>query len=338
MKKLSLFVLLLSFAGLHAQKGPEGILFTSLQDATTITQAYMAPITKGLTYSLSNNWYHTAKVHKKFGFDISLIANASFPSSSDEFFTVTNLKSINQPTGILTSATLVGPENGGSSATVTFQENGITYNDTFTMPGGIKESLPTNAIPSTAIQANLGLPWQFEASIRFTPKVGSENVKGDLLGFGLKKEITDWFGPIEKTPLHVSLLAAYTNMNVSYLINDNNPNDGIDISSGSAVKLRSNSYTFQALASLNFPIFNIYGGVGYNSGSTTFKMLGKYTISYTTTANQRTITDPLNLNFDAGGFNTTIGARLSLGFFKLFGSYTIQEYNTLNAGIAFSFR
>ncbi|MGG8495492.1 DUF6588 family protein [Tenacibaculum sp. TC6] len=341
MKKLSLFILLLSFTGLYAQNGPEGILFSNLQDANTLTQAYMNPAMKGLIYGMNNSWYHTAKVHKKFGFDISIAVNASMVPSKDEMFSVTNLNSITQPgrpPGHLTSATVAGSENDGSLATVTFQENGITYTGTFNMPGGIKESLPLNAIPSPTIQASLGLPWQFEASLRFVPKVGSEDVKGDLFGFGLKKEITDWFGPLGKTPLHVSLLAAYTNMNVNYQINDDDPNDNIAISPDSAAKLRLNSYTFQALASLNFPVFNIYGGVGYNSGNSTLKMLGTYTISYNASINQRTITDPLNLNFDAGGFNATIGARLSLGFFKLFGSYTVQEYNTLNAGIAFSFR
>jgi hypothetical protein len=34
----------------------------------------------------------------------------------------------------------------------------------------------------------------------------------------------------------------------------------------------------------------------------------------------------------------TIGARLSLGFFKIYGSYALQEYNTANLGIAFSLR
>ena len=49
-------------------------------------------------------------------------------------------------------------------------------------------------------------------------------------------------------------------------------------------------------------------------------------------------TNPLSLSSSSGSFNTTLGARLSLGFFKIFGSYTLQEYNSVNAGIAFSFR
>ena len=92
----------------------------------------------------------------------------------------------------------------------------------------------------------------------------------------------------------------------------------------------------QAIASLNFPIINIYGGIGYGSGESTLKMLGDYTLRYG--IRSRTISDPINSKFNASGMRTTLGTRLSLGFFKIFGSYTLQEYNTANLGIAFSFR
>lgn len=73
-------------------------------------------------------------------------------------------------------------------------------------------------------------------------------------------------------------------------------------------------------------------------------MLGTYNLEYDTgqpapnDTVTETVVDPLNLDFNANGFKTTVGARLSLGFFKIFGSYTLQEYNTVNAGIALSFR
>ena len=44
------------------------------------------------------------------------------------------------------------------------------------------------------------------------------------------------------------------------------------------------------------------------------------------------------LDFESSGFRTTLGARLSLGFFKIFADYTLQEYNALSLGIAFSVR
>lgn len=339
MKKITLsLITLLAFTfNTKAQNGPEGILFADSEDTNRLTNAYMKPAMKGLIYGMNNGWYHTAKVHKKFGFDISIGFSGSIIPSKDEIFSLSNLKSINLPTGNLTSATVAGSEDDGSNATVTFEENGITYTGTFSMPGGVKESLPLNAVPTPAIQASLGLPFKSDIIVRFVPKVGSDDVKGNLFGIGLKKEITSWFGPLDKLPLHVSLLAAYTTMGVDYTITDEDSSDNIDIQNGK-VNFDLNSYTVQAIASLNFPFINIYGGVGYTGGSSTLDMTGTYTLSYNASLNQRTLTNPLDLDFNANGFNATIGTRLSLGFFKIFGSYTMQEYNSVNAGIAFSFR
>ena len=50
------------------------------------------------------------------------------------------------------------------------------------------------------------------------------------------------------------------------------------------------------------------------------------------------ITDPIDLEFEADGFRGTIGTRLNLAWFKIFADYTLQEYNTATVGIAFSFR
>ncbi|TDQ30155.1 DUF6588 family protein [Tenacibaculum caenipelagi] len=337
-KSLLLILSVITFTlKINAQNGPEGILFADSEDTNRLTNAYMAPAMKGLIYGMNNGWYHTAKVHKKFGFDISIGFNGSMVPSKDEMFSLSNLKSINQPTGNITSATVAGSENDGSLATVTFQENGITYTGTFEMPGGIKEDLPLNAVPAPAIQASMGLPFKTDVILRFVPKVGSDDVKGGLFGIGLKKEITDWFGPLDKTPLHVSLLATYTNMGVDYTITDEDPGDNIDIQNGK-VDFDLNSYTVQAIASLNFPVINVYGGVGYTGGSSSLDMSGTYTLSYNGSLNQRTLTDPLNLDSNASGFKATVGTRLSVGFFKLFADYTLQEYNAFNAGIAFSFR
>ncbi|TXD48086.1 DUF6588 family protein [Polaribacter sp. IC073] len=314
----------------NAQDGFEGYLLADENDRGKLINAYINPAMKGLIYGMNNGWYHTAKVHKPFGFDISIGLNASLVPEEDEMFTLSGLTSIN--TGSITAATVAGSEDTTPLTAVNFTEGGVNYITTFDAPGGVKESLPLSAVPAPAVQLNVGLPAKFEVSLRFVPKVGSDDVKGDLFGIGLKKEITDWFGPIGKTPLHVSLLAAYTTMNVDYNITDNG---NVNVTDGLA-EFKLNSYTVQAIASLNFPIINLYGGLGYGSGSSTLKMLGKYELNYA--GQTREINDPINSKFDASGFRSTIGARLSLGFFKIFGSYTLQEYNTANLGIAISIR
>lgn len=335
MKKSILFFLGLSALtfSAKAQDGFEGYLLADKNDRGKLIEAYISPAMKGLIYGMNNGWYHTAKVHKTLGFDISIGLNASLVPEENEIFTLSGLTSINQATGSsITAATVAGSEDNMPLTTINFIEGGETYSTTFNAPGGIKENLPLNAIPAPAIQINLGLPADFEISLRLVPEVGSGDVKGNLLGVGLKKEITDWFGPISKTPLHVSLLAAYTTMSVEYEIQGN---EDISVENGLA-EFKLNSYTVQAIASLNFPVINLYGGIGYGSGNSTLKMLGDYKLSYGPLS--RTITDPINSKFDAGSFRTTIGARLSLGFFKIYGSYSLQEYSTANLGVAISIR
>jgi len=320
--------------------GLEAILLAA-DDAEKLVGAYIEPAMTGLIFGMNNGWYHTAKVHKLFGFDISIGLNASVVPSSSEVFRFAELGlSANTTSTSAIGATVAGPNNLEAPVTFSGTVQGQTVSATFLMPGGVQDDLPLNAVPTPAVQFGMGFPWKLDAMIRFVPEVGSDNVKGNLLGIGLKKEITDWFGPMEKTPLHVSLMAGYTTMSVDYDIQAESSIAG----TGQRAEFDLNSYTVEAIASLNFPVINIYGGIGYNGGNSDLRMLGTYQLVYDTglPAPNDTVTqtevDPVNLSFDASGFKTTLGVRLSLGFFKIFGSYTLQEFNTFNGGIAFSFR
>ena len=343
MRKLLLVlvgVFALTFQTKAQNDGFEAILLAGA-DAEKLTEAYISPAMNGLIYGMNNGWYHTAKVHKLFGFDISIGLNASIVPSKDEIFSFASIGlSSNISSSSLIGATVAGSENLEAPVTFSGTVQGQNVTTTFNMPGGVKESLPINAIPTPSVQFSMGLPWKMDAMVRLVPEVGSDDVKGNLIGIGLKKEITSWFGPMEKTPLHVSLLASYTSMNVDYDIQNESSISGTN----QRAEFKLNSYNVEAIASLNFPIINIFGGIGYSSGNSELNMLGTYNLEYDTgqaapnDTVTETVVDPLNLDFNASGLKTTVGARLSLGFFKIFGSYTLQEYNTINAGIAFSFR
>ncbi len=316
-----------------AQDGMEAILLADQADANKLLKAYINPAMKGLIYGMNSGWYHTAKVHKTLGFDITIGLNASIVPSEDELFRFADLNLTSVTSASATAATVAGPKIN-PLVTVNSTFNGTPITATFNMPEGVKEDLPLNAVPTPAVQFNLGLPGKFEAMLRLVPKVGSEDVKGNLFGLGLKKEITSWFGPMEKTPLHVSLLAAFTSMNVDYDLQRESSING----SNQAAEFKLNAYTVQAIASLNFPVINFYGGFGYSSGNSSLKMLGTYNLDYNGGAITRTISNPIDQDFDASGFRSTLGARLSLGFLKIFADYTLQEYNTITAGIAISIR
>lgn len=353
MKKIItlLSIALLSNLSVKGQIIQQDIDISNLvNDTEKIANEYFSPAFKGFIYSMNNGWYHTAKVHKKFGFDITIGASASIIPTKDEIFNIGALNLTNTANEQVSVDIENTPTIGGSNSdnietatvthTITENFNGTDYSYTthFELPGGVKDDLPLNAVPAPSLQIALGLPYKFEIIGRIVPEVGTDDVRGNILGLGLKKEITSIFGPMEKTPLHVSLLAAFTKMKVDYTIDEINEVD-IDVTDG-ALEFDLNSYTVQAIASLNFPIINFYGGVGFNAGKTTLKMLGDYTVAYEDSGVTATgtATNPFNLSTTVSGVNATLGARLSLGFFKIFGSYTMQEYNSINAGIALSFR
>ncbi len=349
MKKLTLILFSFLFSlSIKAQNdGLEAILLSGTDDANKLINAYMNPAMKGLIYGMNNGWYHTAKPHKKLGFDLSIGFNASKIPSSDEVFKFSELGlSVTSPSNNEINGATVAGENSQETlmdVSTTVYVPGIgekTVSTSYTMPGGIKDDLPISAVPTPSIQLGIGLPHKMDVMIRLVPQVGSEDLKGSLVGIGLKKEITSWFGPLDKLPLHISLLAAYTNMNIEYDIQNDSSLEG----SNQSAEFKLNSYNIEAITSLNFPIINIYGGFGYSSGSATLKMLGAYDLTYETSLpvpqNEVTIpiVDPINLDFNANGIKATIGTRISFGFFKIYGNYTLQEYNTVSAGIAFNFR
>jgi len=331
-----------------AQEGFENILFADLSDATKLTNGYVLPAAEGFIFGMSNGWYHTAKVHKPFGFDITIGANASF---ADDNHKSIDINALNLSTKIskspLTSPTLFGENAVINAFEVTIPANsdpningGIhpELKRNFTMPDGIGEDLFLNGVPTPAVQIGLGLPYKFEVSVRFVPEIGGDETSAKLFGLGLKKEITNWFGVMDKTPLHISLMGAFTNMSVSNTIKDASIT-GISVTNGSAT-LELKSFTVQALASLNLPFINIYGGFGYINGTSSLNLDGTYNLNYQEAGQTYTkrLVDPLSLDHQANGFTTTAGLRLSLGFFKIFGSYSLQKYNTVNLGIAFSIR
>ena len=145
--------------------------------------------------------------------------------------------------------------------------------------------------------------------------------------------------------MSVSLLGAYTSASVEYAIKNDALTDRVSVTNGSA-QFKLKTWTVQALGSLDFKIVTVYGGHGYNGGTSSFDIKGDYSLTYDIQDSEQKnletkvdkISDPVNLDFKSSGTRATIGARLNLAFFKIFADYTLQEYNTATVGIAFSFR
>lgn len=324
-------------------------LIKAADDANKIANAYASPAAESLIYGMNSGWFHTAKVHKKFGFDIAIgVSGVSIPSEKEIYkISELGLKSTIKGDFPKTSPTIFGEDVKGKitlktqvSGTIEGKEVKEEVEIPLDLPTGFKKDLPASMIPTPSVQVTVGLPWELETSLRFIPKIGNDNVKGGLFGIGIKKELTQYLGAFDKLPFHLSIMGTYTNMGVDAPIKSQNNSDFTIKNAKTTFNL--NGYTVQALASLNFPIINVYGAVGYGGGNADLKVLGDYTIVYDDANSGKKITktlqDPINQQYSTGGIKATLGARLSLGFFKIFADYTLQEYNTASAGIAFSFR
>lgn len=348
MKRIILLVLI-SISGFVAKAQDLGDILLAADDASKLTENYMSPAMKGLMYSMNGGWYSTAKVHKKFGFDITIEANTSFVPKAEELFafissdyTYTSL-----PNGEQFLPTVMSTDDSEASVDIRIPYESNTYKvASFNMPGGIGNDIPGNAVPGPMVQAGFGLPFHTDIKLRYVPKIAFNNeLDAGLIGIGLQHDLTQYFGPIDNLPLSISVLAGFTTTNVTYKITDDNLTDEITVTNGEAA-FKMDTWTVQALGSLDFKIITLYAGLGINNGSSSIKVKGDYDLTYdiqdsngnTVSTINESITDPIDINFDASGFRTTLGARLNLGFFKIFGDYTLQKYNTLSAGIAFSFR
>ncbi|EDP72028.1 hypothetical protein FBALC1_13042 [Flavobacteriales bacterium ALC-1] len=348
MKKIfTLFILIVSMQLSKAQE-LESLLLAA-DDASLLTQNYLNPAMEGLMYSMNGGWTTTAKVHKKFGFDITIGFNASLvPDKAQAFaFVPSDYSFVTLPNGESELQTVMSENDVETTIDISIPVGDGTFKvASFNMPGGITEDLPVNAVPAPTVQVGFGLPFKTDIKARFVPDLNfDDDVEANLIGFGLQHDLTQYLGPMDKLPLSISILGAFTNMKVTYAINDESTTDDVSVNNGEA-EFKMNTWTVQALASIDLKIITFYGSVGYNNGKTTAKMKGDYTLTYDVedgSGNQigtidETISNPINLDFEANGMRATLGTRLNLAFFKIFADYTFQKYNTATLGIAFSFR
>ncbi|WP_298422910.1 DUF6588 family protein [uncultured Kordia sp.] len=349
MKKLKAsIIILLMITSVKAQE-LESLLLAG-DDASKLTENYMNPLMEGLLYSINGGWYTTAKTHKKFGFDITISANLSFvPSAKQNFtFNPADYEFLTTANGETSLPTVMSDSSAETTIDVSIPIDGTnTFKvGSFNMPGGIAEDFPINAAPAPMIQVGVGLPTKTDVKLRFVPKINfDDDVEASLIGFGLQHDITQYFGPIDKLPLSVSILGAFTNLKATYAINDDSLTDNVSIQNGET-EFTMNAWTIQAIGSLDFKIITLYGGFGYNNGKSEINIKGDYSLTYDVQDSNgnnvatvtETISNPVNLDFEANGVRTTLGARLNLGPVKIFGDYTLQKFNTLTAGIALSIR
>ncbi|MAU63323.1 MAG: hypothetical protein CMC38_03100 [Flavobacteriaceae bacterium] len=320
----------------YSQSGLESILLAVEDDSKKIFNRYMNPLMKGAIYSSNSGWYNTAKVHSKLGVDLSFRLNTTFVPSSDQIFSISDLENITSNAKNL--PTIIG-ENKQENLLITIPADGLLpeLKTTVKAPKGIKSKLPLGGVPAPVLQLGIGIPFDTEIIIRYSPEYHRKGIDMSLKGLGIKHNLLQYFEPIDKFPLNISAFASFSKMEIDYDIQSFSSIKG----SGQIAEFSLNNYNLLLLASLDILVINFYFGFGITGGNSSFKMIGRYDLEYQTQSNvpvNKTIIDPIDMNFDTSNFQTTIGAKYKFLIFSAYIDFSFQQYKTLSVGISTNFR
>ena len=167
------------------------------------------------------------------------------------------------------------------------------------------------------------------------PTVDQDGFSVKYFGVGGLHSISQWLPVFKDLPIDISGFIGYTKIDAAYAIPAGNiPGDN------QVAEFKVNTLTFQVIGSAHVSVLTGYIGLGMDSYTTNLNILGTYAIyENDPVLGDITLTNPIELERKGNnGFRTTIGARLKLAIVTLHADYTIREYNTLTAGIGFSFR
>ena len=343
MKKLYT-LLVLAFLSVNASSQEAHLNFERYliaeEQAPMIIKDYLNPAMVGMMNTASSAWYSTAETHKRFGFDITFNFVGSFIPDDQLTFDIN--KYVDSPNNKNNFAVDGNPNRlptifGTKDISPAITSDIFNPLAKFPMdaPNGI--GLGSAVAPSAMVQAGVGIGWGTEVKFRFMPKVGSGGYEAGLWGLAIQHDVAQYIPVIKRLPISVSVLGGYTKSSATWEFNDDDNEWFTDTNQHTNFEVQN--YTFQLLASTNIPIINAYAGIGYNTSKASFQMNGEYYIDdENPSPGNGQYVDPASGDWKSSGFTGTIGARLSIAFFKIFADYTFKEYNTASAGISFSFR
>ena len=311
------------------------------EDANTILGNYISPFATGFGYGMASGWYNTAKAHKTLGFDITVTANLAKAPDKDLLFQFLqndyqNLELVGGGSADL--PTIFGGETTErlqTSYSTTVNGQNVEVSQQFDAPPGIDVSDFGGYVPVPMVQFGLGLFKNTDLKLRYIPTQKSEEdgYEVGLIGFGIMHDFKQWIPGLKAVPIDMSIFVGMTKLTTDFDLS------GSDIpGSNQTASYNVNALTYQVLASKKLSILTLYAGLGFNSVTSTMEMLGTYEIETDLPGVPLVLSDPVNQTFDSSGARATFGFRLKLLILTLHADYTLQEYNTISAGIGLTVR
>lgn len=320
---------------LSAQQNIDNLLAAGVADAQKFANDYLEPASDGLMYSMNHGWFNDGKTKKLFGFEISLVANGAFVKNKNKSFILdtSQYENLQFRDGSITKE--VATAFGDVEGIIVFIEGESTaplipaQDAEFELPTGLGSS-NINFVPTAFLQASFGFIKGTEIKARFFPKIKTNDAEVGFYGFGLQHDFTSWLPADKVFPAAISGLIAYTHLDGSYDFTDTNIVNGED----QRFENNTNTFLFQVIGSTKMPVFNVYGGLGYLTGTSTTDLKGTYRVQSGIVTSE-TIIDPFSIKSKVSGVRATLGAKLTLSFFRMNIDYTLADYSGVSFAINF---
>tara|TARA_B100000575_G_C23126690_1_gene652881 strand:+ start:1170 stop:2156 length:987 start_codon:yes stop_codon:yes gene_type:complete len=306
----------------HGQlKEIEKFLDAGGDNVEALTKAYLSPLPNGIISGLNSGWTTKAKPTKSLGFSLQFRTSVATVPTVEQMFDANTigLEGISISPG--TSSTIAGENINGQILT-------LPDNSTLTLPSGT--NFPY--VPTLMLQANLGLFLGTDVTVRYVPEVDLKDFGSvDLVGVGVKHDLNQWIPGGKLLPVDLTIMAAYTQFNMSV---DLEFNQGAQ---GQRIESATEAIVTNFLIGKTIPLLSAYAGIGYQLGDFELNMLGDYIIG--SGVRQSTLTDPVSYTQSYnGGIHLIAGAQIKLALFRLFAEVTTAEYTTFNGGIGIGLR
>ena len=332
-----------------AQDDISGLFKGSPGDVNKLMNAYATPLFKGFGNSLNGGWTNTAKTQRPLQFVIRAAASVSLVPSSDKSYDVNSLGLANiKPTNPSQSIapTFGGDKNLSTSITYTDPNNPLAKYTT-TLPKGV-----TQYIPAPQIQLTVGLIKHTDITLRLIPKttITDDVGKIGMFGVGLKHNFVTDFGKAGKImPFDLALAVGYTRLNYNKALSVRPESNNAGVSGNQDYSNQSldghfSGWNVQAIMSKKLAFFTPFASVGYLTSTTDVGLKGNF--PFVTGADiagrpQYTVyTDPISITGSGtgvSGLRADVGFQLSLTILKIYASYSVADYQSVNAGIGLGF-
>ncbi|MEJ6979332.1 DUF6588 family protein [Pedobacter sp. P351] len=340
--KITLLVSCLVFSHVvYAQDGVAELAQVG-PDATKLANAYLSPIFKGFGIGLNSGWANTAHSKNLGRFDVRFSLTGAFIPKEDETFDVTAL-GLSNSVRLKSGQNPLSPTAAGDKTTGPIVEiyNGNDKIKEFNLPKGA--NIPI--IPAPQLQATVGLIKGIDVSLRAIPEIKLGDVGSiNMIGGGVKVELLPLIAG--KTlgkllPFDLAVALGYTQFSYNKKLDYTPPSGSPAVNDNQEIEAKISGVNVQAILSKKLLVFTPFVAVGYNTSKTSGGLKGDYnvitgSVPITNMPVYSTITDPVSLdkkNFNS--FRSDIGFQLNLAILRIYGSYSVSEYNSFNAGIGF---